>query len=132
MKRITCLSIQVPSRPGVLGEIYRTLESAGVKSHALMAPDTVGSGVVHILPEPVERARDVLNELNYPFSLDEVFILELPGKKGLVGELIATLAIARINIEFIFTSDMGRIILAVDDPDRAETILRENFLPKLP
>ena len=131
MKRIKSIAIQAPSRPGVLGEIYRALDAEGVTCTALLAPDAMNAGIVHMIPNSLHKAEDALNQLNFPYSFEEALIIDLPDEEGMVGELITTLAIARLNIEFMFTSDMHRIIFATNDIERTEEVLKENFLPKI-
>lgn len=130
MKRVQGLAIQAPSRPGVLGQIFRSLEDAGVSFTSLLAPDAGHSGIIHLIPDPMEKAQDALNLLSFPYSVEDAFILEFPEGKDLLGELITSLAIARINIEFIYTSNINRVIFATNDMERTREVVTENLLDK--
>lgn len=131
MKRVKGLAIQVPSRPGVLRQIYQTFENENITFTAIMAPDTLHSATLHILAEPLDRARETLNQMNFPFSIEEMFHCSFPDDKKLLGELVTILGIAKINIEFMFASNLHSVIFTTNDVEKTEQVLKENFLPKL-
>ncbi|HPR62601.1 MAG TPA: hypothetical protein PK014_00120 [Thermoanaerobaculia bacterium] len=126
MERIQTIAIQAPSRPGVLGEIFRSMTQAGVGLRALLASDGGHSGIVHLVPEDVDTAKEILNNLTFPYSIEEAFFIPLCGSEKMK-DLLHTLALARINITSIFTTDFNTVIFATDAMDKTEKLVRENL-----
>lgn len=123
MKRSVALSVQVPSKPGVLAEIIRSFEEEGVKIMALSAPDAVSTGIIRLLVDDLKKAQDVLNHLHYPFSVDEVFVFYADRWEE-VRNLIMQLGIAKINIEFCFSSDGKTYVLGTDQVEKTEQLFQ--------
>ena len=128
MQKIKGICIQVPSQPGVLGAMTKTLAARKVNILAVIAPEANEYGLVRIFPDRFEEALEALGALGYPVSVEEAYSVELPDKPGALHEMVERLAVAGINIHYLFCTTNGkgrmeRVILSIADPDRGEKVL---------
>ena len=86
-----------------------------------------GKGHVHIVVEDHETARRALEEKGIEI-IDErdVLVLDIEsiaGRPGKGAEITRKLADAGINITLIYMIENNRVVLGVDDPEKALSVL---------
>jgi hypothetical protein len=130
LKKIKVICIQVPSRPGVLGSLTRTLFKKGVNIEAIIAPEANDFGLVRLYPDDFHGAEAALSELGYPLGVEEAYQVRLKDKPGSLMELVERLALSGININYLFCTTTGRgrvehAILSISGSPQGEKILDE-------
>jgi hypothetical protein len=130
LKKIKLICIQVPSRPGVLGSLTRTLFKKGVNIEAIFAPEANDFGLVRLYPDDFQGAEAALSELGYPLGVEEAYLVRLKDKPGSLMELVERLALSGININYLFCTTTGRgrvehAILSISGSPQGEKILDE-------
>ena len=89
----------------------------------------MGTGILRLIPDDIEKAEDVFNELQYSFAIENVLSLRMTNKPGKLAQVTAKLARAGLGVEFVYATTDGlgraeRVILSVTDLDKAEEILQ--------
>jgi hypothetical protein len=108
MPRTTQLTLSLPSRPGTLAAVTRTLADAGVNITAVSAPESPGRGKIRLLVNDPARAKRALRKARYRANEEPAFALRLRNKPGALARLTARLAKERINVRSIYATTAGR------------------------
>ena len=120
-------SVQLANRPGQLALLARRLGEAHVNIESLAAITTGPDGLVKMVVDHDDEARQVLRDSDVAFSEHRVISATLQDKPGALAELTEALANTGVNIEAIYllNSEEGslRFALAVDDHQGAQAHL---------
>lgn len=124
--------LTLPNRPGTLEEAVRVLARAGVDMKALevYARGDGGSGDAHMIVSAPEVALKALRDAGHQAELEQVVVVEVTDEVGGLAPILRTLAGAGLNVEHLYafvTRVQGKslCVLTLDDPSRAEALLRE-------
>lgn len=128
--KINQLSLFLENKPGHLNAICRTLAENDVNIVTLSLADTQQFGILRLIVQDWEHARDVLQNNGFVVNVREVVATTVSDRPGGMAELLDVIEAASLNIEYMyaFTSRRGDeaiLIFRFDDPDRAVTTLRE-------
>ena len=129
MERTKQIAVQAPNKSGVMAKICQAMAWHEVNIIAIMAPESLGTGILRIVPDDLEKAEDVFNELQFSFTVEEVLSLRLTNKPGELAQIASTLAKSNIGIEFLYATTDGfgraeRVILSPTNLDEAEEALK--------
>ncbi len=121
------VSVFLENKSGRLAELARALGDAGIDMRALMVADTEEFGVVRIICDRPERAREQLSSLGFSAVLTRVLAVEIPDRPGGLADLLEALDRESLNVEYAYAfvepgGDAAVDILRVDD-QRAEEVL---------
>lgn len=121
------VSVFLENKSGRLAELARALGDAGIDMRALMVADTEEFGVVRIICDEPERAREQLASLGFSAVLTRVLAVEIPDRPGGLADLLEALDRESLNVEYAYAfvepgGDAAVDILRVDD-QRAEEVL---------
>lgn len=96
------LSLFMENRPGHLNAICRTLAEADINIVTLSMADTEQFGIIRLIVEAWERAKDVLEAQNFVVHVNKVVAIEVPDKPGGMAEVLDIVQAADINIEYMY------------------------------
>jgi hypothetical protein len=114
------LTVILEDRPGTLADMSEALGSAGINIDGVCGITQQGKGDIHILVEDAAGARQVLEANGMDVSAErEVLVMEVEDQPGALGEISRSLANAGVNIEFIYAATHTRLVMAVDDLEKA-------------
>ncbi|MDZ4169461.1 MAG: ACT domain-containing protein [Coriobacteriia bacterium] len=121
------VSVFLENTSGRLAELTRTLGDAGINMHALMVADTSDFGVVRIICDSPQRAKDLLDAKGFGASLTPVVAVEVPDRPGGLADLLEALGEEGMNVEYAYcfvrpTASSAVDVFRVDD-DRAQAVL---------
>ena len=120
----TDLRVEAEDSPGQLAAIGGELGKAGINIDGFCAAVAGGRGVVHLLVEDAEGARQALEGAGYTVDAQkEALVLLAEDRPGYLGETAGRLAGAGVNIEVAYLGTGTRLVLAVDDLDAAKNAL---------
>lgn len=107
-----------------MNAICRTLAQNDINIVTLSLADTQQFGIVRLIAEESEKARDVLEQAGYVVNIREVVAATVADKPGGMAELLDTIVKAGVNIEYMyaFTSkhhSEAVLIFRFDNPDKA-------------
>ena len=128
MRIDTQFSIFLVNRPGVLADVTNALSKAGVNILALSLTDSGEHGVLRIVTANPEQTRQVLNDTHDRWTETEILVVPLTNETGAFATLIDKLAVAKININYVYctASESGKTTNAVvkfADPAEALKLL---------
>lgn len=141
--RVPEFNIYLADRPGELAGVLEALAAAGVSVLALSVTEQSGTGLdrkglVRLVAEPVEAVRRVCEGVTDtgagPVAEGEVLMISLGENAARFREVAVRLADAKVNVRYVYpcpasNGSPARLILRVEDPERAEQVIRELALP---
>lgn len=122
--KIHQISLFLENKPGHLNAICRTLAKNDINIVTLSLADTQQFGIVRLIVEEWEKAKEALEQTGYVVNVREVVAATVADKPGGMAELLDTIGKAGVNIEYMyaFTSKHGSeavLVFRFDDPDKA-------------
>ncbi len=113
----TDLTIILVNRPGTLADAAEGLGRAGVNIQGVCGFPAGGEGVMHVLVDDAAAARRAVEEAGLEVREErEVVVLDqLPSQPGTLGSALRRIAEAGINIDLIYNTEDGRVVLSGDD-----------------
>ncbi len=119
------LTVLVEDTPGSLAKMGEVLGKAMINIEGLCGMTIGGKGHIHVLVEDAKTARRVLEVGRFEVSEEhDVLIVEVEDKPGNLGNIARRLANERININLAYLATSTRLVLAVDDMEKAKTVLK--------
>lgn len=128
--KIQQISLFLENKPGHLNAICRTLAENDINIVTLSLADTQQFGIVRLIVEAWEKAKDALEQSGYVVNVREVVAATVADKPGGMAELLDTIGKSGVNIEYMyaFTSKHGSeavLVFRFDDPDKAIEALKD-------
>ncbi|CAH2031635.1 ACT domain-containing protein [Trichlorobacter ammonificans] len=96
------ISIFIENKSGRLAEITRILGEASINIRALSLADTSDFGILRLIVNDVEKAKQVLKEKGFTVNKTEVVAVEVPDQPGGLATILQTLDRDRINVEYMY------------------------------
>ena len=127
--RIRQISIFLENRPGQLSTICRDLADAGINIATLSLADTADFGIVRMIVDDHEKAKDVLAEKGHVVNVREVIAVCVPDRPGGMAEVMQVLDAAGANIEYSYAfafhkGEKAVLVFRFDDNAKAESALK--------
>lgn len=124
------LSIFLENRSGRLAEVTNVLARASINIRALSLADTADFGILRLIVNDTERAREALRESGFTVEKTPVVAIEVPDRPGGLAGILAVIKDKGINVEYMyaFVEKSGQnaiVVFRFDDPDRAVDVLRK-------
>ena len=121
------LTVILKNQPGTLADLGETLGKNGINMEGLCGFPLRGEGIIHILVEDEETTRWVLEDAGFQVrAVREVLVMDLGhsvGKPGTGGKMARKIGDAGVNIDLIYFAENNRVVLGVDDLDKARAAL---------
>jgi hypothetical protein len=118
------LTVILEDRPGTLAEMGEALGEAGINIDGFCGVVVEGKGLMHILVQDSEKARQVLKASNIEITGElDVLVVEGEDRPGVLGNIARRLADAGVNIQLAYLATSTRVVLGVDDLEKARSIL---------
>lgn len=134
MRTAKQLSVSLVNKPGRLASMLSALAKKKVKFLALCVMDSGARGTVRFIPDNLEAAVEVLQELNVPFEQSEVLVVEVAAQPGAFRRVCERLAAEHLNIDYAYcsfggemgTKSGGLAVIRVNDLAKAQRVLSDN------
>jgi hypothetical protein len=129
--KVEQISIFIENKSGRLAEVTRVLGESGVNIRALSLADTSDFGILRLIVDQTDRAKQALKDQGFTVSKTEVIAVEVPDRpKGLFG-ILDTLDRAGVNVEYMYAfvercGSNAVIIFRFDNLEEAIRVLTEN------
>lgn len=135
--KIQQIAIFMENKPGHLRTICRTLADANISITTLSLADTQQYGILRLLTDNWERARDALSNAGFVVNVTEVLAVEVDDKPGGLLRILDIIGEAGINIEYMYAFTFHRdqnaiMVFRFDDPDLAISCLLKEGIKVLP
>ena len=126
--QIRQISIFLQNRPGQLSQICRDLADAGINIATLSLADTSDFGIVRLIVDDHEKARETLAAKGHAVNVREVVGVCVPDRPGGMAEVMAALDKAGVNVEYSYAfafhkGEKAVLVFRFDDNDKAASAL---------
>ena len=122
------LSVFAQNKPGRLSALTGILAQNGVNIRAVSVADTSDFGILRLIVNDTEKAKDALTANGILVKVTEVVGIEIPDKPGELSRALSVLDAEGINVEYLyaFISASGKgayVAIRVEDNVAAESAL---------
>ena len=131
------ITIQLEQKPGQLSKISDLLGKEGINLGAICIADATDSAAIRLIAGDPEKALKILIAAGYTdAAFREVIAVETPDHPGGLNAVLRPLAQANVNVLYLYPylrrfHDNAVLIFRVDDTEKAERILKENWIQML-
>jgi hypothetical protein len=122
--KVEQISIFLENKSGRLAEVTAALAGAGINIRALSLADTADFGILRLIVNDTEKAKQVLKENGFTVGKTEVLAVQVPDKPGGLAGILQLLKEEGINVEYMYafvekSGENAVIIFRFDNIDRA-------------
>jgi hypothetical protein len=121
------LMVIIKNKPGSLADMGETLGKNNINIEGLCGFPQKDEGIIHILVEDDTTTRWILEDAGFEVrAVRDVLVLDIgkmAGKPGTGGKMARKVGNAGVNIDLIYLAENNRIVLGVDDLEKARTAL---------
>lgn len=125
------LSVFLENKKGRLNDVTKVLSAAGINMRAFSVADNSDFGILRLLVDNTDKARQVLKENGFAVSITDVIALNINNKAGSLGKILDLLATVDCYIEYMYAfsdGDTANVAIRVDNMDVAiETLKSHNI-----
>jgi hypothetical protein len=113
-------TVMLPNRPGVLANLSTIMGKAGINIEGISGTQYQDKVVLHMLFDKGDEAQALLYKNKFTImSAREVLVIDIVDKPGELGKIAQKMANAEVNIDFVYLATNNRLVLGVDDPEKA-------------
>jgi hypothetical protein len=122
------LTVMIEDRPGTLADLGEATGKAGVNIEGMCGFPSEGKGVIHVLVEDADATRRALEGAGLEVRDErDVLILrqgtDIVDRPGQTGEIMRRLADEAINVDLIYATWKGDVVMGADDLTKAAETL---------
>ncbi len=135
--KVEQISVFLENKAGRLAEVARILGEAGVNIRALSLADTTDFGILRLIVNDRQKAKQVLKDAGFTVGITEVIAVEVSDEPGGLARILVPLSENGINVEYMYafvekSSNKAVLIFKFENLERAIEVLRENGITILP
>jgi hypothetical protein len=123
------ISIFLENKSGRLAEVTGVLSDAGINIRALYLADTADFGILRLIVNDTEKARQVLRDRGFTVEKTRVVAIEVPDRPGGLSTILNTIKDEGINVEYMYafvekSGENAIVIFRFDEIERSIDTLR--------
>jgi hypothetical protein len=131
--KIQQISIFLENSAGRLAEVTRVLKDGGVNLRAIMIADTADFGILRVIVDNVDKAKDILQKAQFTIKTTDVLAVTISDKVGSLAEVLAIFDRNKVNIEYLYAAldkagETAVVIIRTDDIERGLSVVDANGL----
>ena len=124
------LSVFIQNRAGKIASIVKALGEAGIDIRAISIADTADFGILRMLVDNIEEAKNTLANQNCIVSVNEVALVAVPDSPGGLSSMLELMAGEGIDIEYMYSliqrgEDMAYMVLRVSDENKLIEMMKK-------
>ena len=128
--KLNQLSVFLENKPGKLSVPCKALAKADINILTLSLADTHQFGILRLIVQDWQRARQVLQDAGCVVNVTEVAAIEVPDQPGGLAKVLDTIEKARINLEYMYaftfrSGGTASLVFRFEKPDDAIAALQE-------
>ena len=133
--RVEQIAVFLENKSGRLAEITSILADNNINIRALSVADTADFGILRLIVDNVEKAKNILQEGGFTVGKANVLAVEVPDKTGGLAKVLKSLHNAEINVEYMyaFVNKAGEnavLIFRFEKMDEAIEVLLKEAMTK--
>ena len=122
------LSVFIENGQGRLGEVLKVLKENNINILSLSLADTTEYGLLRLIVNKPEHAKEVLLAAGFSSMLTEVLIIKVPHVAGSLQNILSEIAKANVSIEYMYGSSVestdASIVMKTNELERAQEVLK--------
>ena len=122
------VSVVIENRQGRLGEVLQVLKDNDVNILSISLADTTEYGLLRLIVNNPEHAKEVLLAAGFSSMLTEVLIIKVPHVAGSLQNILSEIAKANVSIEYMYglsvESNDASIVMKTNELEEACEVLR--------
>lgn len=128
--KVEQISIFLENKSGRLADVTDVLAKAGINIRALNLADTADFGILRLIVNTTQKAKEVLKENGFTVGKTEVVAIEVPDRPGGLAGILNALQGEAINVEYMYafvqkSGENAIIIFRFDDIEKAIVVLQK-------
>ena len=108
-------TVILEDKPGTLARLGIVLGDAMVNIEAIHGASREGKSIVQFIPNNRGKAARALDAAGIAFTTREVLIVRVLDEPGTLGDVAVVMSQAGINIDSVYVTTRGYVVLGVDD-----------------
>lgn len=127
------IAVFLENKSGRLAEITSILAENNVNIRALSVADTADFGILRLIVDKVEKAKEVLKGNGFTVGKTHVIAVEVDDKTGGLARVLSSIKDAGINVEYMYafvnkTGENAVLIFRFEKMEEAiETLQKDGF-----
>jgi hypothetical protein len=121
---VTQLAIFLENKAGRLAEVTRVLGDAGVNIRGFSVADTAEYGILRLIVDNPQRAREALKVKEFAVHTSEVLCARVPDRPGGLASALEALGKRQINVEYMYPIGIALIVFGVERLEDAMDALK--------
>ncbi len=128
--KVEQISVFLENKAGRLAEVTKVLGEGGINIRALSLADTTDFGILRLIVDQYDKAREILKQHGFTVGKTEVVAIEVPDHPGGLAWVLQILSDSDVNVEYMyaFVQHSGKnavIIFRFDNLERAIELLQQ-------
>ena len=123
------VSVFIENRQGRLGDVLHVLKENDVNILSISLADTTEYGLLRLILNKPEKAREVLLAAGFSSMITEVLIIKVPHVAGALQGILELVAKKNISIEYMYglsvEANDASIVMKTNDLKAAVEVLKE-------
>jgi hypothetical protein len=124
------ISVFLENKSGRLADVASVLASADVNIRALSLADTTDFGILRLIVNDTEKAKQVLKDNGFTVGKTEVIGVEVADRPGGLAEILNVMKDNNINVEYMYaflqkSASKAIIIFRFDELEKAIAVLQK-------
>ncbi len=130
------LSVFIQNRAGKIASIVKSLADENIDIRAISIADTTDFGILRMLVDNIEKAKNTLSKLNCIVSVNEVALIAVPDEPGGLSNMLSLMAESGIDIEYMYSliqRDHAKayMVIRASDEEKLLELLKTNNMETL-
>lgn len=123
---VSQLSVFLENKAGHLADALRTLAEGRVNVLSFTIADTTDYGILRLIVDQVERAKELLGGAQYAVVEHPVVCAIIPDKPGALAAVARLVADSGLDIEYLYLGARDALLLKSEELERLEALLGEH------
>lgn len=114
------LTVVLVNRPGADADVMQALGQAGINIDGVTGSGCAGEGILHVLVAEGAAARRALESAGQVVRAEQdVLVWPVDDRPGEGGAIMRRIAEAGVNVDFIYLTTGGQLVIGASDLDKA-------------
>lgn len=125
------ISVFLENKKGSVAKVLEDLSKCNIGLRVLSIADTTDFGILRIIADNNDNAKNILLEKGYLFQENDVIGVKLTDEPGGLSSVLKILSNNDVEVEYLYafvikSGESACVILRVDNKDKASQILTSN------